>query len=284
MVNLIGYEGYQDLDGAIIFKPPYYNLDVTLDPVGTPHAPRRTPAFQARSGPTSAASYIREGANPFVVYLAEIEAETETEDEGGIKATRMLIQPDWLNDFHFASQTNFLPAVDWIDIAKIAKFGLREQPARQFPFLASGDTIQMYAYAVSELNRANRGYRTYNFTIPMRPELRMGFPMYIPHRDMYGYINSLNIAYQQGGTATMHITLDTIRKRPLLPGTTTMSTTQGTEKGVTTYQSQPNLVMQWTTPPTPPPQTTANAPLGAFPSTLNQFSGQGQGRGQPGRR
>ena len=29
IANLIGYEGYQDLDGAIIFKPPFYNLDVT---------------------------------------------------------------------------------------------------------------------------------------------------------------------------------------------------------------------------------------------------------------
>ena len=236
LVNLIGYEGYQDLDGAIIFKPPFYNLDVTnLDAAWKPTVP-----------PISASSYIREEANPFVVHLSEIETESETEDEGGIKVTRMLVQPDWLATFHGIGNPELLPVAEHIDIAKLAKFGLREAPAaRQLAFMGAGDKIEMYAYAVSELVRANQGYRTYTFTIPLRPELRLGFPMYIKHKDMYGYIKNISISYQQAGSATMSITLDTIRKRILV------SQADSNKDGSTNtrYISQNNLVMEWTEPP-----------------------------------
>jgi|SRR5271157_332821 len=247
LVNLIAYEGYQDLDGAIIFKPPFYNLDVTDGNLGMAASTGSTGS--GTSGATSAASYIRKGANPFVVYLSEIESESETEDEGGIRATRMTIQPDWLPDYHFGSSNTILPVAEHIDMPKLSKFGLREQPARQLPFLGEGDKFAMYTYAVSELNRANRSYRTYSLTIPIRPELRLGFPMYIPHRDMYGYIKTIGISYQQAGAATMHVVLDTIRKRPLLPGNSTITDPQGIKRDIVTYSSQPNLVMQWTTAP-----------------------------------
>jgi hypothetical protein len=275
VVNLIAYEGYQDLDGAIIFKPPFYNLDVNNDNLGTLPNLSGT-ATSGTSGALSAASYIRPNANPFVVYLSEIENETETEDEGNVRATRMQIQPDWLSEFHgLGDSSNILPIADHIDIPKLAKFGLREQPPRQLSYLAAGDKLYMYAYAVSELNRANRGYRTYSFTIPIRPELRLGFPMYIPHRDMYGYINSINISYQQAGTATMHITLDTLRKRLLVPGYTDITDEKGQQKKVITYQSQPNLVMQWTVPPgsspNPTPATPATPP--PLPATVVPATG-----------
>ena len=275
IANLICYEGYQDLDGAIIFKPPFYNLDVNNDNLGT--LPNLSgSSTSGTSGALSAASYIRPNANPFVVYLSEIENETETEDESNVRITRMLIQPDWLPGFHgLGSSDQVLPIVDHIDIPKLAKFGLREQPPRLLPLLGAADKIAMYAYAVSELNRANRGYRTYTFTIPIRPELRLGFPMYIPHRDMYGYINSINISYQQAGTATMHITLDTLRKRLLVPGYTDITDEKGQQKKVITYQSQPNLVMEWTVPPGTSPNSTPATPatLPTLPATVVPATG-----------
>src|SRR5208282_4121708 len=102
---------------------------------------------------------------------------------------------------------------------KMSKFGLREEPARQLAFIRTDDPKVMYAYAAAETTRANRGYRTYTITIPLRPEIRLGFPMYFPHKDMYGYIKLISINYQQGQSATMSITLDTIRKRPLIHST-----------------------------------------------------------------
>jgi hypothetical protein len=156
------------------------------------------------------------------------------------------------------------------------KFGLREEPARTLGWLARWDKISAYTYAVSELNRANRGYRQYNFTIPLRPELRLGFPMYLPHKDMYGYIKTISINYQVGANATMSILLDTIRKRPVFPSThQTKSIDQNdlgninkaSESFTTVYTTQPNLVMKWTNPPQPTQRQKAAATLSALTPT-----------------
>jgi hypothetical protein len=257
LVHLLLYEGYQDIDGAIIFKPPLYNLDVTN--VGQ---------NASNTSTTSSANYITEATNPFVVHLSEIESESETEDEHAIKATRTTIQGGWLTDFQFNSEMaqTLTPAADYMDIAKMSKFGLREEPARTLGFLRMNDPKLMYAYAASETTRANRGYRSYTVTIPLRPELRLGFPMYFPHKDMYGYIRLVSINYQQGQSATMSITLDTIRKRPLISST---STTNG--KTLTSYTSQPNLVYQWTKPPT------ANQPAVNPPTWVSQSTSVSSG-------
>ena len=212
-----------------------------------------------------------------MVYLSEIEAETEAEDEANVRATRMCVQPDFMSNLHFPSAEGpqILPVADHIDIAKLAKFGLREQPLRTLNFLGQNDKIALYTYAVSELNRANRGYRTYTFSIPLRPEIRLGFPMYIPHRDMYGYINSVSISYQQGASATMQVTLDTIRRRPLLPTYTTVTDSTGNQRKVTTYVSQGDLVLEWTVPPSSSDASSPSAQ--AAPSSPGSGSGQTTG-------
>ena len=239
ITQLIGYEGFQDLDGTIIFKPPLYNLDVTN--IGT--------------GVTSSSSSIKlsDATNPFIVHLSEIESESESEDQQAIKATRMTIQTsiDPSHKLIADGATSLLrPTSTHIDIPKMARFGLREEPARTIGWLAWGDTRAAYAYAVSELNRANRGWRTYNITIPLRPELKLGVPMYIPHKDMYGYIKTISISYSYGGAATMTIALDTLRKRPVFPSIKAGSNpTNILTPDSVVYTTQPNLVMEWTTAP-----------------------------------
>jgi hypothetical protein len=277
IAQAIGFEGYQDINGEIIIKPPLYNLDVTNTTplpntsatVTNPSSPNTStvPSQATQSQISDINKKLTDQNNPFIVHLSEIRTESETEDEQGIRATRMTIQPGWDRQFMYNEGTGGLrEAVYHIDIAKLAKFGLREEPPRTLAWLNSGDKFAAYAYATSELNRANRGYRTYQITIPMRPELKLGFPMFFPHRDMYGYIRSVNISYQMGGEASMSILLDTLRKRPMFPATHTLSDqtdpTTGKPKTVTIYTTQPNLVMKWTEPPSPPP------------SSLNQLSGQ----------
>ena len=253
IVQMIGYEGFQDLDGTIIFKPPLYNLDVT----------------NIGSGVTSTASSIKlsDATNPFIVHLSELESESESEDQQAIKATRMTIQPsiDPSHKLIADSTTSLLrPTATHIDIPKMARFGLREEPARTLGWLAWGDTRAAYAYAVSELNRANRGWRTYNLTIPLRPELRLGFPMYLPHKDMYGYIKTISISYSFGGAATMTIALDTLRKRPVFPSIKAGSNpTSVLTPDSVVYTTQPNLVMEWTTAPSETSSPTLGYPLDA---------------------
>ena len=249
IISAIGMEGFQDINGEIIVKPPLYNLDVAdVTPVpvtkSTPNASQQT----------NINNMFTQQNNPFYVHLSEIKQESETEDEQGIRATRLTVQPDWSKTFHLNDGTGGIrEAISHIDIPKLTKFGLREEPARTLPWLVSGDKFAAYTYAVSELSRANRGYRTYQITIPLRPELRLGFPMYFPHKDMYGYIRSVSISYQMGGEANMSILLDTLRKRPMFPSTHVINNTNDPQTNqpqtTTIYTTQPNLVMKWTEPP-----------------------------------
>jgi hypothetical protein len=246
LTQIIGFEGYQDIDGMIIFKPPLYNLDVTK--LGNEKSP---------AGGNTPVDNITSDNNPFIVHLSEIESESESEDQAAIKFTRINMQPAWTNSGIGPTVDMTNQIVTHTDIPKLIRFGLREQPATPIPWLRYHDKVAAYAFAVSEMNRQNRGFRTYSITIPMRPELRLGFPMYIPHKDMYGYIKMVSLNYQQGGVATMTITLDTIRKRP-------MFNTTSAETGKDVLATQPNLVMQWS--------TTTSAAAGAYTAAANAAS------------
>lgn len=273
VVQAIGMEGFQDINGEIIVKPPLYNLDVANV---TPIPVTKSTTNASKQQDTN--RRFTEQNNPFVVHLSEIRTESETEDEQAVRATRLTIQPDWSRTFHLNEGTeNIREAVSHIDIPKLTKFGLREETPRTLPWLTSGDKFAAYAYAVSEMNRANRGFRTYQITIPMRPELHLGFPMYFPHRDMYGYIRSVSMTYSMGGEASMSILLDTLRKRPMFPATHTLANTNDNStdqpQKVTIYTTQPNLVMKWTAPPNS--TSTGNSPAlesQAAQSILNQTS------------
>jgi hypothetical protein len=234
ITHLVNYECYQDIDGQIIIKPPVYNLDVTN--LGSNPAPASSPPL------------ITNANNPFVVHLAEITSEAETEDEGAVRATRMVVQgTTTAGEVQFGILDHTIRATaEFTDLPKLAQFGLREEPARTVPWFYDADTIAVFAQAAAELALANRGYRTYSFTIPLRPELKLGFPLFIPHRDMYGYVKSVGINYQYGGTATMTVTLDALRKRPMFP--------QPQGQG-TIFVAQPNLVLKWTQGDASPSQT-----------------------------
>jgi len=263
ILRVLTYEGYQDINGKIIFKPPLYNLDVTYIGTETSTTPTQT---GGPSTPQNSLTEIYENNNPFVIQLDEIISEQETEDQAAIRMTRMTVLDNWSTSIQMKGHQELLTVVEYIDVGKLQKFGLREQPSAQCGFFA-GDKFGLFGYAASEVARANRGYRTYSCTIPLRPELKLGFPVFIPHRDMYGYLKSVSINYNTGGTATMTLMLDTLRRRPLIP---TLHTDQNGAK-TQIFTSAPNLVYRWTTGAAatagtndqvaPTNQSTAQAPL-----------------------
>jgi hypothetical protein len=273
VVHTLLYEGYQDVDGKIIFKPPLYNLDVTNIGTSTNTTPAANsgsagttpPNSGTKAAPSSGVNQtnpvteINATNNPFIIYLSEIINEQETEDQAAIRTTRMTVRGNYCPSFQFGGNEDFLETVEYIDIPKLQKFGLREEPTRSVGWFRDGDKFGLFAYAAAETVRANRGYRTYTCSIPMRPELKLGFPVFLPHRDMYGYIKSIQLQYSQGGQATMSVTLDALRRRPLIP--TQSTNTKGAP--ITVFASQPDLVFQWTSAPPPPtsgqsPNTTSN--------------------------
>jgi hypothetical protein len=244
LINMIGFEGYQDVNGAVIIKPPMYNLDCTQ--LYLPNEAKIAPP----AGSSTFISSLTNSNNPFIIYLSEITNESEIEDEAGVVATRMIIQGSLEPSQAFVDIAGGIkPAGEFVDLAKLSRFGLREQPPRLCGWAHYDDTTLLFAIACWELQKANKAWRNYTCTIPLRPELKLGFPVFLPHKDMYGYVKSIQHSYQYGGTATTTITLDAIRKRPMYPASTVQNSQNGDgATGPTTYYSaQPNLVHKMTT-------------------------------------
>jgi len=244
IVGMMDYEAYQDVDGKIIIKPPLYNLDVVN--VGVRTSQTQTDLNSSHNSLTNPATAIYETNNPFVVYLSEILTEQESEDQSAIRRTRTTVVGNISRDFQISYDSFISQIGEYIDVSKIAKFGLREEPVQQVPWVDEGDRITLFCHAAAETARANRGYRTYTFSIPVRPELKLGFPVYIPHKDMYGYIKNISMNYSVGGTATMTVTCDSIRRRVYV---NTTQTTGNAKQTFSAYTPAPNLVYQWTQVP-----------------------------------
>ena len=257
IVNLIGFEAYQDIDGGIIIKPPLYNLDVTN--VSNPDAPQLDNTLID----------IYEQNNPFVVQYSEVSNPSYNEDEAGIRATRMLMRGSLSPQFQMQGTEQLVTTVEDIDIAKMNQFGLRTEAPHNAAWFRDGDAKALYAYCATELARANRDFRTMSFTIPLRPELKLGFPMYLPWKDMYGYIKGVTINYQQGGDATMNVTLTALRRRPMYPVQQQVPSADGTTSSNRTLLTpQKNLVLQWTKAPestTPAPEAQLTGQLASLP-------------------
>jgi len=217
VVRKIDFEAYQDIDGKIIVKPPLYNLDVVnLAPRLSLYGATQTLDGSSHNSLTNPATAIFPENNPFVIHLSEILTEQENEDQSAIRRTRTTLTGNAMRAFGIQYREDLKAIGEYIDITKLAKFGLREEPSYQAAFLDYADKYTLFAHAAAETARANRGYRTYTFTTQMRPELKLGFPVFIPHRDMYAYIKSISINYQVGATATMTKTLRRIESQVTL--------------------------------------------------------------------
>lgn len=217
MANVVGYEAYQDVNGNIIFKPPLYNLDVTN-------------------------SSLPEDKNPFIVSLHEIQDESEQEDEAAIRATRLTVKGHPWGALLSDTPDEITPGIaTYTDINLFSKFGMREEPTKLIAWLGDNEKVN-YAFAIMEMARMNRSYRTYRFTIPIRPEMKVAFPCYIKHHDMYGYIRNISWSYTVGGTSNMSVTMDSIRRRVLIPYDVKRKDDAGNPIQTKEYQSVPNLV------------------------------------------
>ena len=256
VVAKMNYEAYQDIDGKIIIKPPLYNLDVVN--LG-PRTQTQTISNSSNNSLTDPATAIYENNNPFVIYLSEMLTEQESEDQSAIRRTRTTVYGNVLRALGNTYEAFYSQVGEYIDITKLAKFGLREEPLYQVPWINEGDKQTLFVHAAAETARANRGYRMYTFSIPMRPELKIGFPVYIPHKDMYAYIKTIALNYSVGGTATMTVTCDSVRRRVLI-NTTQTSGSGNSQRTFSAYTPAPNLVYQWTEASSETQQSNAISP------------------------
>src|SRR5271157_4102130 len=131
VVAKMDFEAYQDVDGKIIIKPPLYNLDVVN--VGTRTKQTQTAPGSNVNSLANPATAIYEGNNPFVVYLSEILTEQESEDQSAIRRTRTTVCGNVLRNLGNDFDDFYKQVAEYIDISKMAKFGLREEPLYSVP-------------------------------------------------------------------------------------------------------------------------------------------------------
>lgn len=181
----LGYEFYCDTTGSIVFKPPFYNLPTIVNK------------------PNSWIQDFEIISEDFTIDEAEIV--TMVTASGAALSGN--INYGISNDF----MTNRAAVVDY-HLAK--RYGMRRQ---EYNVEWAGDAKALYYHIMDHMDKINARATYGNMSLPMRPELRMGFPVYIPKYDSYYYVSGISHSYSVGSTATTNLTLIAKRSRFVAP-------------------------------------------------------------------
>lgn len=200
----IGFEFYMDVTGDIVFKPPFYNLDILSNkPI----------------------SWIQD-IDIIDWDLSESEAEV---------VTQIQISGSFGGNVDYGLGEEITPHTSVTDYHLLRQYGWRTQTMNsEF----SGNLLQMFYIGLDMLDRYNsRRYRG-SVSIPLRPELRLGFPIYLAPKDQVWYVSGISHNIQFGGRAQTTLTLTAKRKKFIAPtGIGSIKMTSGAgPNGVTTQQ------------------------------------------------
>ena len=170
------YEFFQDVNGDFIFKPPFYNLDV-------------------------------KGLLPYNIKPNDIISSSFSNDTEGIITCIQVHTAfyELLRDNPFARGEGF-----HIDINLAKNYGIRWH---EISMEYINDKNLARQLALGQMNLINSKTVTGNVTIPGRPEIRLGYPIYIPYRDSYHYVKSISHTFDFAGTFTTTLSLETERRR-----------------------------------------------------------------------
>jgi hypothetical protein len=171
----IHYEFFMDVNGDIIFKPPFYNLDVG----------QNTPNSIIHDVDIINWNFVQ----------SESEVVTRLDVSGAISQVSTYNQT--INGIAY-------------DQLLALQFGERPQQ-RSMPWLRTGQQCLFWARA--ELARQNALVRQGTATIVGRPELRLGYPVFIPSRDAFYYVKGIEHRFTFGGTFTTTLTLVAERRK-----------------------------------------------------------------------
>jgi hypothetical protein len=175
----IAYEFYCDTTGDIVFKPPFYNLNVL---------------------PNKPVSWIQD----FEIMddnINDSEAEVVTHMTSSGNAFGGVFDPCITDEIT-------VPRTGVIDWHLLKRYGWRRQ---DFQCEWAGNPKKLFWFLLDLMDRINAKRHNGTITIPMRPEIRMGFPVWIPYYDSFFYVNSVSHNFSPGGQATT--TLGLIAKR-----------------------------------------------------------------------
>jgi hypothetical protein len=187
----VGFEFYMDVTGDIVFKPPFFNLDILANkPI----------------------SWIQ----PIDIIDYDI-----TDSESGV-ITQLVIQGNFGGNIDYGFGAETTPFTSVTDYHLLRKYGWRSRPYNS-EFM--GDTMRMFYHGLDILDRINSDRVQMTITIPHRPELRLGFPVYVSHLDQIWYVKGISHSIAFGGRATTSLSLTARRGKFTAPkGISTLRT------------------------------------------------------------
>lgn len=181
-----GYEFYCDTTGDIVFKPPFYNLNVL---------------------PNKPVSWIQD----FEIIddsITDSEAEVYTHITSSGNAFSGGSVDLGLNDDITTPRTGVF------DYHLLRRYGWRRL---DYQCEWASNPRQLFFHLIDHLDRVNSKRQNGSVTIPMRSELRMGFPVWIPKHDSFFYINGITHNHSVGGQSTSSLTLSAKRSKFIAP-------------------------------------------------------------------
>jgi len=180
-------EFFVDTNGHFVFKPPLYNLDVA----------------------TGQVPYYRVGPEDIINYNTSF-------DSNAIVNYLVVTGPLW-------QQLDMEAIGLHADFESIKRFGIRSD---QMTISYGKNAEQLKMIAVAEMTRRNGQAFTANLSIPLRPEMRLGYPVYLPHLDTYYYVTGITHSLAFGSSAQTDLSLQFKRDRVFEDGTSGLPDTQ----------------------------------------------------------
>lgn len=175
----VGFEFYMDSTGDIVFKPPFYNLDII--------------------------------SNKPVSWIQDIDVInwdfSESESE---VVTQLSIQGAYGGNVDYGFGPEITPFTSVTDYHLLRQYGWRPHTYNS-EFM--GDLNRMFYHGMDILDRLNSRRHQGTVNIPMRPELRLGFPVYLAPKDQIWYIKGISHSIAFGGQATTTVTLTARRQK-----------------------------------------------------------------------
>lgn len=180
-----GYEFYCDTTGDIVFKPPFYNLNVM---------------------PNKPVSWIQDFE---ILDDSIVESEQDVYTHITSSGNAFGGVTDWgINDDITTPRTGV------IDYHLLKRYGWRRLDVQ---VQWAGNPRKLFFHLLDWLDRINAKRESGTVTIPYRPEIRMGFPVWIPKYDSFFYIQGVSHQYSPGGQATTTLTLIAKRSKFIAP-------------------------------------------------------------------
>lgn len=174
----IHLEFFQDMDGSIVLKPQLYNLDVRENLV-----------------------YVIEDIDIINFNVIEDESQIVTR----VDVTGSYISGMSSGNSDVAARYGFA-----IDANYINKYGMRvEEIGTNF----ITDYEDATTYARRELARRNSLMYNGSLSIQGRPELKLGYPIFIPSKDIFCYITGIQHSFSFGGSFDTTLSLTAFRHR-----------------------------------------------------------------------